>query len=108
MERRAPEYSLGFMMSEGIDMASRSRADPGTGSGPPKYPGTFLLAFREAVAELNWQIRSWTSQLVECADDKGLNHSVGLDTFYERVRPSPREEWPALIAQLLRTLSSQP
>src|SRR5256885_1425596 len=27
-------------------MEPRRRSDPGFGSGPPKYPGTFLLAFR--------------------------------------------------------------
>jgi hypothetical protein len=79
------------------------RADPGTGSGPPKYPGTFLLAFREAAAGLNWQIRRWTSQLVECADDKGRKQMVSLENLYRCVRPVPRDQWPARIAELLRT-----
>ncbi len=88
-------------------MPPSSRADPGSGSGPPKYPGTFLLAFREATAELNWQIRRWTNQLVECADEQGRMQLVGLEDFYQRVRPLQRDQWPAVITQLLRELHSQ-
>ncbi len=45
-------------------MQSRSRSDPGFGFGPPRYPGTFLLAFRQALAGLHWQARRWLGHAV--------------------------------------------
>src|SRR5260370_30737667 len=41
-------------------------SNPGTGFGGPRYPGTFLLALREAFARLNWQTRRWLGDAVEC------------------------------------------
>jgi hypothetical protein len=82
---------------------SHSRSDPGTGSGPPRYPGTFLLAFREAIAELNWEVRRWKGHLVECVDAEGNERIVGLENLYRRARQIDRAEWPALAAEFLRT-----
>jgi hypothetical protein len=61
-----------------------------------------MLAFREAVAELKWEVRRWLGQMVECADENGQQQVVGLDNLYRRARQSPRESWPALIVEFLR------
>src|SRR6266566_3496770 len=61
-------------------MPSRGRSNPGHGSTPPKYPGTFLLAFREAVA--------------------------GLENLFRRARQRERETWPALITEFLQTVTA--
>jgi hypothetical protein len=79
----------------------RGRSNPGSGSGPPKYPGTFLLAFREAVAAAGWQVRRWLGRSVECADADGHERVVGLENLYRRARRADRAEWPALIAEFL-------
>lgn len=82
-------------------MPLTARTNPGHGSGPPRYPGTFLLAFREAVAELNWTIRRWLGDAVDCLDGGGHGHVVGLENLYRRARRSPRGEWPALVREFL-------
>ena len=84
-------------------MPPHDRSDPGSGSGPPKYPGTFLLAFREAAAGMKWQIRQWLGHLVQCIDEEGGEHVIGLENLYRRARREPREEWPVLIAEFLCT-----
>jgi hypothetical protein len=84
-------------------MPLRSRSDPGPGSRPPRYPGTFLLAFREAVAALNWQVRRWQGPLVECEDETGRVQMVGLENLFRRARKEDRTQWPALILEFLQT-----
>jgi len=85
-------------------MQPRGRSHPGTGYGAPRFPGTFLLAFREALAALNWQARRWMSDLVECTDEHGRAQVIGLENLYRRARPQPRAEWPALITEFLKTV----
>jgi hypothetical protein len=88
------------MVREAI-MALSPRTNPGHGSGTPRYPGTFLLAFREAVAELKWTVRRWRGAAVDCLDAQGKEHVVGLENLFRRARRNPREEWPALITEFL-------
>src|SRR5947209_3925318 len=85
-------------------MSSHGRSDPGQGSGPPRYPGTFLLAFREAVAARNWQVKRWRGQMVECVDAEGHDHVLGLENLYRRARREERVEWPTLIREFLDTV----
>jgi hypothetical protein len=85
---------------------TRHRSDPGTGSAPPSFPGTFLLAFREAVAAVNWKVERWLGRSVECLDVVGRKRAVGLDNLYRRARQIPREEWPALIVDFLKTIQT--
>jgi hypothetical protein len=87
-------------------MRSLARSNPGTGSPASPYPGTFLLAFREATAKMNWKILRWSGQAVECADDHGREHVVGLENVFRRLRREEREQWPILIAEFLGTVSS--
>src|SRR5438876_1218247 len=87
-------------------MPPHRRSDPGQGSGTPLYPGTFLLAFREAAAGLGWQVRRWPGQVVECADAEGQPLTVGVENLYRRARRSDRSDWPALITEFLRTVGS--
>lgn len=86
-------------------MSPRGRSHPGTGSAPPRYPGSFLLAFREAAASLNWQTRRWLGPLVECVDAEGHSRVVGLENLYRRARRVDRAEWPALAAEFLRSVT---
>jgi hypothetical protein len=89
-----------------ITMQPRRRSDPGQGSGPPRYPGTFLLAFREALAGLGWQVRQWKGVLVECVDAEGQEHVIGLENLFRRARQTERENWPELITDFLTTVGS--
>jgi hypothetical protein len=82
------------------------RSNPGHGSGPSPYPGTFLLAFREALAGLGWEPARWLGHAVVCRTGEGHEHTVGLDNLYRRARLVPRGDWPALITEFLRTVSS--
>jgi hypothetical protein len=87
-------------------MPQHGRSHPGSGSGAPRFPGTFLLAFREALAALNWEARRWLGEAVECVDAKGCEHVVGLEDLYRKTRLQPRETWPAVIAEFMRTLDA--
>jgi hypothetical protein len=83
-------------------MSRRDRGDPGLGSGvPSRYPGTFLLAFREAVAALDWKVRRWLGDAVECTDAAGDEHTLGLENLYRRARRVERTRWPELIRDFL-------
>jgi hypothetical protein len=86
-------------------MPPHDRSDPGHGSGAPKYPGTFLQAFREALAGINWQITRWLGDAVECRDAEGEQQTVGLENLFRRARQAPRQEWPALIADFLNNVN---
>jgi hypothetical protein len=78
------------------------RGNPGVSSGPPRYPGTFLLALREALANLNWEARRWLGDAVVCVDTEGEEHIVGLENLYRRARREERGQWPALIGDFLK------
>jgi len=78
------------------------KSDPGPGGSPPRYPGTFLQAFREAAGSLGWKVRRSLGDAVECVDDQGEERTVGLENLYRRVRRHGRETWPELIADFLR------
>jgi hypothetical protein len=85
-------------------MQPRRRSNPGLGSGPSRYPGTFLLALREAIAGLGWQVRRWLGDTVECLDAEEREHVVGLENVYRRARRLPREDWPDLITEFLTSV----
>jgi hypothetical protein len=84
-------------------MTLRNRSYPGYGSGPPRYPGTFLLAFREALDELGWQAHRWLGDAVECVDSSGRDQIVGLENLFRRARRQERADWPDLIVDFLKT-----
>jgi hypothetical protein len=89
-----------------MTMAPSDRGNPGQGSGPQPYPGTFLLALREALAGLGWEPVRWLGQAIVCRTAGGEEHTVGLDNLYRRARQEPRDQWPALIAGFLQTVAS--
>jgi hypothetical protein len=86
------------------------RTNPGHGDRPPRYPGAFMLAFREAVAGLKWQITKFVGDAAECLDEQGRQQVVGLENLYRRARHTGRGDWPGLIADFLKqaALSDQP
>jgi hypothetical protein len=84
-----------------------NRSHPGQGSGSPRYPGSFLLAFREAVANLNWKICRWHGVAVECLDAEGREQLVGLENLYRRARQEDRASWPELIAGFLGSVPDE-
>jgi hypothetical protein len=84
-------------------MTSRHRSHPGYGNGPPRYPGTFLLAFRAAMAKLGWKTGRWLGDAVECTTPEGREQVVGLENLFRRARKTERAQWPELIADFLRT-----
>jgi hypothetical protein len=85
-------------------MARQKRTDPGPGSGPQRYPGTFLLAFREAAARLQWTVQRALGDAVACVDAEGREQVIPLENLYRRARRAPRASWPGLIAGFLRIL----
>ena len=88
-------------------MPSDGHKNPGSGFGGPRYPGTFLLALREAFAKLNWEALTWKASNVECVDTEGISRQVGLDNLYRRLRREPREKWPDLLASLLGSVTPE-
>jgi len=88
-------------------MNRHQRNHPGQGSPPPRYPGTFLLAFREALATANWQVRRWLGSAVDCVDAQGREQVVGLENLYRRARREDRAAWPELIAGFLNSVHAE-
>lgn len=81
-------------------MPSFDQTNPGKGQGP-KYPGTFMLALREAIAKLGWQAKDWKGPSVACVDANGSSREIGLENMYRRLRREPRERWADLLAEIL-------
>ena len=65
-----------------------------------------MLAFREALATLGWQFQRWQGDLVQCADESGDEHTIGLENIYRRCRREPRKEWPAVVAEFLKAVGA--
>jgi hypothetical protein len=84
----------------------RTRSNPGIGSPPPPYPGTFLLAFGEAIAKAKWKIRRRQGSIVECLDERGREQIVGLENLFRRLRREVRERWPMLMVDFLKAISA--
>src|SRR4051794_30345444 len=91
----------------GKGMNRQKRNHPGQGSPPPRYPGTFLLAFREGLATAKWQARRWLGTAVECVDAQGREQVVGLENLYRRARRQQRSAWPELIASFLDSVHAE-
>jgi hypothetical protein len=87
-------------------MAKHSRGDPGSGSGV-RYPGTFLIAVRQALVRLNWQVERFLPRSVVCRDPTGKEQLVGLENLYRRARRADRAEWVELIAGFLGSVDLQ-
>ncbi|MCS7046373.1 MAG: hypothetical protein NZO58_08465, partial [Gemmataceae bacterium] len=85
----------------------RSRTDPGS-SLPPRYPGTFLLALREALAAFHWRAIRWLGSAVQCVDAAGREHILGLENLYRRLRREERSDWPMLISAMLHSIPAEP
>jgi hypothetical protein len=79
-------------------------SNPGSGFGGPRYPGTFLLALREAIAKLNWTPTVWKPGSVECLDATGKSQHIGMDNMYRRLKHEPRERWPELLLDVLSSV----
>lgn len=85
-------------------MLSRERSDPGLGSGPPRYPGGFLLAFQEAAKLLGWRLQQLKQDVALCVDEENHEYRIGIENLYRRARRTPRADWPELIANFLHTI----
>src|SRR5882724_3373735 len=88
-------------------MPSRSRSNPGTGFGGPRYPGTCVLALREAFTRLNWQTRRWLGDAVECTDAAGREQVLALENLYRRVRADDRGTWPDALVDFLSQIPDE-
>jgi hypothetical protein len=84
-------------------MAKHSRNHPGSGSGV-RYPGTFLLAVRQALARLNWQVERFLPRSVVCRDPNGKEQLIGLENLYRRARREERGEWVEMIVGFLSSV----
>lgn len=85
-------------------MASFTDSNPGSGFGGPRYPGTFLLALREAIDKLQWTPTVWKPNCVECVDAAGKSQQIGMDNMYRRLKHEPRVRWPELLLELLSSV----
>ena len=88
-------------------MGRDNRSDPGHGAGPQRYPGSFLLAFREAVEGRQWKVVRWLGPAVECLDGQGREQVIGLENLYRRARREERASWPELIANFLEMVECE-
>src|SRR5262245_56457433 len=88
-------------------MYPRARSNPGRQSSPPRYPGSFLLALREALEEMQWQPRRWLGMAVECLDADGHEQVLGLENLYRRRRRAARATWPVLIGEMPRSVARE-
>ena len=88
-------------------MSSFGHTNPSRGPRGSRYPGTFLLALREALAKLNWQPLAWKGTHVECVDGEGKSQHVGLENLYRRLRREARDTWPEQIAELLGSVNPE-
>src|SRR5437868_6982140 len=83
------------------------RNNPGHGFGGPRYPGTFLLALREAFDRIKWQARRWLGDAVECTDANGREQLLALENLYRRVRPVERATWPDVLVEFLAQIPDE-
>ena len=88
-------------------MRPQSRSNPGYGFGGPRYPGTFLLALREAFRRLKWEARQWLGDAVECADAQGREQLLALENLYRRVRPVERVAWADVLVEFLEQIPDE-
>ena len=86
---------------------NEARSNPGFGSTPPRYPGSFLVAVREGLASAGWQPRKWLGLAVECLDQDGREQVLGLENLYRRLRGEERPRWPELIVEMLRNVPAE-
>src|SRR5262245_48757454 len=84
----------------------RHRNDPGQGTGPSRYPGTFQLAFREAINLVGWQLRAWKGDRVDCTSAEGKEYTIGVENLFRRVRLEERTEWPDLIVDFFQGIKA--
>src|SRR5262249_24192482 len=82
----------------------RGRSDPGRGSGPARYPGSFLLAFGEAAGRAGWEFLRLAGDMAVCRVKDGQELQVGMENLYRRARRMTREEWPGLLDEFFGTL----
>lgn len=87
-------------------MPNFDQSDPGRSQGA-RYPGTFMLALREAIAALGWTAEAWKGGSVACVDGTGSAREIGLENLYRRLRREPREKWPELLADLLGSVPAE-
>jgi hypothetical protein len=85
---------------------AEARNNPGQNS-PSRYPGTFLLALKEALAQMQWQPQRWLGMAVACVDQNGHEQVLGLENLYRRLRREDRGEWPRLIAEMLQNVPAE-
>jgi hypothetical protein len=85
-------------------MWADGRGNPGYGSGPPQFPGSFLLAFTEAARGIGWRFNRLTGDIAHCVDADGEKREVGLENLYRRARRTPRVDWPQLAADFLKSI----
>jgi hypothetical protein len=64
------------------------------------------LAFGEAIARAKWKIRRRHGAIVECVDERGREQVVGLENLFRRLRREAREQWPMLMVDFLKAISS--
>jgi hypothetical protein len=88
---------------EGV-MTGFGNSNPGSGYGGPRYPGTFLLALREAIVRLNWTPAVWKPGSVECLDSAGKSQHIGMDNMYRRLKQEPRDKWADLLVEVLASV----
>src|SRR5262245_46305603 len=69
-------------------------------------PEAFLEALRQAAVTVGWQFQSTDGESMEFADATGGRKSIGLARFFQRFRDHDPAEWPARIADYLRSVAS--
>jgi hypothetical protein len=68
------------------------------------YPAAFVEAVRQAAAAVGWRFRGTDADGLEFIDADGVRQSIGLKKFFRRFRDEAPAEWPARVADYLRTV----
>jgi len=69
-----------------------------------RYPETFVEAVRQAATAVGWQHRGEDADGLEFVDREGVRQSIGLKKFFRRFSDYDPAEWPARVADYLRTV----
>ena len=67
-------------------------------------PDTFAAAVRQAATEVGWRFESEDPGGLVFVDGGGTQQSIGLPKFYRRFKDHDPSEWPARVAEYLRTI----
>src|SRR5262245_665015 len=68
------------------------------------YPQAFVDAVHQAAAAVGWQFHHADAEGLVFVDRAGVQQSIGMEKFFRRFSDHEPGEWPARVAEYLRTV----